>query len=158
MGTKKRSNARPTPRGQQRPATAAPRPQRHEPESLRLRQSMPSLTVSDIHRSLAFYRDVLGFTVKDRWETDGRLAGLEMVAGAVTIGLSQDDFSKGRDRIKGLGQRLWCTTVQDVDTLAAGIRSRGGQLDEGPIDAPWGARMLTITDPDGFKLSIAQDE
>jgi uncharacterized glyoxalase superfamily protein PhnB len=119
---------------------------------------MPSLTVDDIERSLGFYRDVLGFTVKDRWEDAGRLIGLELVAGAVTLGLSQDDFSKGTDRVKGVGQRLWCTTVQDIDEIAMRIRARGGRLDEGPMNAPWGARMITITDPDGFKLSIAHEE
>ncbi len=156
MGTKKKSVSRAAPRRATPPPTA-PKPDRREPESLRLREGMPSLTVDDIQRSLAFYHDVLGFTVKDRWEDDGRLVGLELVAGAVTIGLSQDDFSKGRERIKGVGQRLWCTTVQDVDALAARIAARGGRLDEGPMNSPWGARMLTVSDPDGFKLSIAQD-
>jgi uncharacterized glyoxalase superfamily protein PhnB len=142
-------------------ATKATRKTRQQPESLRLRGVMPTLTVSDIHRSIAFYHETLGFTIKDRWEHEGALMGAEMVAGAVTIGLTQDDFSKGRDRVKGVGQRLWCTTAQNVDRLAEEIQRRGGHLDEGPMDAPWGAgrvRMLTLTDPDGFRLSITSGE
>jgi hypothetical protein len=44
---------------------------RQKPESLRLRSAGPSFTVSDIEKSFAFYRDVLGFTLKERWEEDG---------------------------------------------------------------------------------------
>jgi lactoylglutathione lyase len=151
---------KPAKRTAKRPAKrAAPaRPKRQQPEALRLRSAMPSYTVNDLERSIAFYRDVLGFFVKERWEEKGRLTGVEIVAGAVSLGLSQDDFSKGRDRAKGVGHRLWCTTAQDVDALADRIRRSGGRLDQGPIDAPWGARMLTITDPDGFKVSITHGE
>jgi lactoylglutathione lyase len=164
MAAKKKPAKRParraTRRPKKKPPAAAPgsHAKRQEPENLRLRAAMPSYTVNDLERSLAFYCDILGFFVKDRWEEGGQLVGVELVAGSVSIGLSQDDFSKGRDRVKGVGNRLWCTTAQDVDALAARIRRRGGQLDEGPINAPWGARMLTVTDPDGFKVSIAHGE
>jgi len=160
MAAKKKPAKRPAKRPVKRPAKGAAkaRPKRQQPEALRLRSSMPSYTVNDISRSVAFYRDILGFFVKERWEEGGRLLGVEIVAGSVTLGLSQDDFSKGRDRVKGLGHRLWCTTAQDVDVLADTIRKRGGRLDEGPVNAPWGGRMLTITDPDGFKVSIAHGE
>jgi uncharacterized glyoxalase superfamily protein PhnB len=129
---------------------------RQQPETLRLRQVKPALTVSDIRRSLAFYKDVLGFTVKDRWEEGGALTGVEVVAGNLTLMLSQDDFKKGRDRVKGLGQRLWCLTAQDVDALASQIRARGATIDEGPT-SEWGMRFFTVTDPDGFRLTIAQE-
>ena len=39
------------------------------------------LTVNDIDKSLAWYRDVLGCTAKERWEQDGKLLGVEMYAG-----------------------------------------------------------------------------
>lgn len=131
--------------------------ERRIPESLRLRRLEPSFTVNDVERSLAFYRDVLGFTVKDRWEEGGKVLGAVLVAGAVSIGISQDDFSKGRDRVKGLGFRLWTFTVQDLEALATAIRARGGKVD-GPADLPWGGRALTVTDPDGYKLSIAEEQ
>lgn len=130
--------------------------QRQQPETLRLRSLMPTFTVNDIERSLAYYRDALGFSVKDRWEEAGKLRGAEVVAGSVTIGLSQDDFAKGRDRVKGVGFRLWCTTAQDLDAFAARIRARGGAA-EGPAELPEGGRALTVTDPDGFKLSFMQE-
>ena len=128
---------------------------RQEPESLRLRSAGPSFTVSDIEKSLAFYRDVLGFTLKERWEQDGVLHGVEMVAGSVTFWLGQDDWKKGRDRAKGQGFRMYCGTSQDVDVLAERIKAAGGTLTEEPTSRPWGGRDFALLDPDGFAITIA---
>ena len=137
---------------------AAPaRPVRKEPQTLRLRSASPSFTVNDIEASLAFYRDVLRFTVNERWEEEGRLRGVELVAGTVSLWLSQDDWKKGRDRVKGQGVRIYCTTVQDIDALAEGIKARGGTLAEEPQDRPWGGRDFAVTDPDGFTITIASE-
>ena len=121
-----------------------------------LRGVAPSLTVNDLDKSLGFYRDVLGFSVKDRWESEGKLLGVEMGAGQVVFMLGQDDWKKGRDRSKGEGFRLYCDTTQDVDQIAARIKARGGALDQEPRDEPWGARALTVVDPDGFKITISR--
>lgn len=136
---------------------AKPRPgARQQPETLRLRKLSPSFTASDLQRSIAFYRDVLGFVVGDEWRENGQLAGCEIRAGAVTFMLNQDDFAKGRDRQKGIGHRLWCHTAQNLDRLATEIKARGGMLDQEPQDMPWGDRLFMITDPDGFKLTFVQ--
>src|SRR5882762_9925037 len=136
---------------------ARPRPgARRQPETLRLRSVAPSFTATDLQRSIAFYRDVLGFVIGDEWRDNGELTGCEIHAGAVTFMLSQDDFAQGRDRKKGVGGRLYCDTVQDIDRVAADIKARGGVLDSEPQDMPWGSRVFMITDPDGFKLTFAQ--
>jgi uncharacterized glyoxalase superfamily protein PhnB len=129
---------------------------RRQPETLRLRKLTPSFTATDLQRSIAFYRDVLGFVVGDEWREDGALAGCEIHAGAITFMLGQDDFKKGRDRQKGLGTRVWCHTAQDLDKIAAEIKARGGMLDQEPQDMPWGDRVFMITDPDGFHLTFVQ--
>lgn len=113
--------------------------------------------MSDVERSLAWYRDVLGCVAEERWEQDGKLLGVMVLAGDVTFMLGQDDWKKGRDRKKGEGFRIYCTTVQDVDVLASGIRKRGGKLDQEPKDQPWGTRDFSLTDPDGYKLTIAAE-
>lgn len=129
---------------------------RRQPETLRLRDVSPSFTASDLQRSIAFYRDVLGFVVGDEWRDNGVLQGCEMRAGSVLLMLNQDDFAKGRERKKGVGTRLHVSTAQDIDRLAAEIKARGGTLDQEPADMSWGQRVFMITDPDGFKLTIAQ--
>lgn len=128
---------------------------RQQPEGLRLRSAGPSFTVSDIQASLAFYRDVLGFHPKERWEQDGALLGVEMVAGAVSFWLGQDDWKKGRDRVKGHGFRMYCSTAQDIDSLASRIKRHGGTLVEEPKDQPWGGRDFAVLDPDGFLITFA---
>ena len=129
---------------------------RQQPETLRLRSIMPSFTVTDIERSLAWYRDGLGFFVTQRWEEGGKLKGVELKAGGCELGLSQDDFSKGRNREKGTGFRLWCNTTQDVDAIAKRLRAFGGTIVEGPGNQ-WDGYSFTAQDPDGFKLTIMQD-
>lgn len=129
--------------------------ERSQPETLRLQDASASLTVNDIERSLAFYRDVLGCIVRERWEEQGKLVGVQMVAGSVSIYLGQDDWKKGRDRKKGEGFRIYATTSQSVDLLATAIKARGGVLDQEPTDQMWGVRDFALTDPDGFKLTIA---
>jgi uncharacterized glyoxalase superfamily protein PhnB len=131
--------------------------ERQQPETLRLRSASPSFTANDLERSLAFYRDVLGFVVKERWEQDGALHGVELVAGNVTFWLAQDDWKKGRDRVKGQGFRLYCGTTQDLDALARRIESRGGTLLEPVKDQPWGGRDFAVRDPDGFTITFASE-
>jgi uncharacterized glyoxalase superfamily protein PhnB len=127
---------------------------RATPETLRLGSVSPSFTVNDIEKSLAWYRDVMGFVVKHRWEEEGKLTGVELLAGGVEFMLAQDDWKKGRDRVKGEGFRLYCTTAQDVDRIAEQIEARGGAVAQGPTDQPWGMRDIAVEDPDGFKITI----
>jgi catechol 2,3-dioxygenase-like lactoylglutathione lyase family enzyme len=128
---------------------------RQQPETLRLRSIQPTFTVNDIQRSVAWYRDGLGFFVAERWEDNGALKGAMLKAGACEFGLSQDDFSKGREREKGVGFRVWCDTAQNVDRIAARLRAFGGTIVEGPGDK-WDSYSFTAQDPDGFKITIMQ--
>ncbi|HLB55518.1 MAG TPA: VOC family protein [Gemmatimonadales bacterium] len=116
----------------------------------------PGLTVNNLTRSIKFYEG-LGFGVEDRWETDGVLRGVMLRAGGARIGLSQDDWKKGRDRVKGVGLRLWIGTKQDIDRLAAGAKAAGLTLTTEPHDTDWGSRAFEVADPDGFQLTISSD-
>ncbi|MGZ6988071.1 MAG: VOC family protein [Thermoanaerobaculia bacterium] len=136
---------------------AVPKKVRAGAGALRMSEASPGFTVNDLEKSLAWYRDVVGFVVEERWEQDGKLMGVSLKAGSVTFMIGQDDWKKGRDRKKGEGFRLYCTTTQDVDALAAGIVARGGKLDQEPRDQPWGSRDFAMTDPDGFKITIGAD-
>lgn len=130
---------------------------RAEPESFRARALSASLTVKDVEKSLAWYRDVVGFTVDQRYEREGVLGAVALKAGDVRLLINQDDGAKGWDRVKGEGLSLYLSTVQDVDELAAGIERRGGTLESQPADMPWGARVFRLEDPDGFALAIASE-
>ncbi len=143
--------ARPKRASAKRKATAA------ATRALKLGSVSPSFTVNDLPRSIAWYRDVLGFKVKERYKSEGSLVGVGLQAGDVFLMLGQDDWKKGRDRKKGEGFRIYCMTTQDVDAIATRIQAAGGTLDDGPHNQPWGMRDFSLTDPDGFKLTIAKE-
>ena len=130
---------------------------RHEPETLRLRSLEPSFTVNDLTKSIRFYTEVMGFIVDEQWMDGEVLRGVMVKAGSCGFGLSQDNWAMGRDRKKGVGMRVWCRTDQDIDALASRIRAAGGQLAGEPMDQPWGARSLSIDDPDGFHLTVYRE-
>ena len=124
-------------------------------ETLRLRTLEPSFTVGDLKRSVHFYTTALGFVVDEEYKAaDGTVQGIMLKAGVCRLGLSQDDWAKGRDRQKGVGLRVWFTTVQDIDAVAARIKAAGHTLAEEPKDQPWGGRTLAVDDPDGFHITV----
>lgn len=127
---------------------------RAKPETLRLRSIGASLTVGDLERSLTLYTKGFGFIVHQRWETDGRLEGVTLLAGTCELNLSQDDGAKGFDRQKGEGVRLWLETVQDLDLIAERAESYGAVITSWPADREWGVRSLSADDLDGYHLSF----
>jgi uncharacterized glyoxalase superfamily protein PhnB len=125
-------------------------------EALQISTIMPNLTVDDLQKSIRFY-EALGFTVDERWEENGALLGVSLRAGKHSIGLSQDDWKKGRDRKKGVGMRLFVSTTQNIDDIAARAKNAGIKLDEEPHDTEWKSRAFSVTDPSGFLLTIGSE-
>jgi uncharacterized glyoxalase superfamily protein PhnB len=125
-------------------------------ETLQLTSIVPSLTVDDLQKSMRFY-EALGFTVDERWEENGTLVGVMMRAGKMQLGLSQDDWKKGRDRKKGVGIRMILETSQNVDELAARAKNAGISLVSEPQDTEWKGRAFVVSDPSGFLLTISSE-
>lgn len=122
-------------------------------KSLRGKSVMPTLTVDDLSQSLTFFSG-LGFEIEDRWEDNGVLMGAKLRAGDARLGLTQDDGKKGRDRVKGLGLRLYIETGDDIDDAAARAEAAGVTLTAKPYDTEWGARAFEVKEPSGFALTI----
>jgi uncharacterized glyoxalase superfamily protein PhnB len=123
--------------------------------ALSAQDSFPSITCSDIKKSVHFYGEGLGFEIAHKMDApDGSLMFASMKAGTATIGIGQDDFKLGNDRKKGVGLRIWLVTNQDIKAIAARAMAAGLKLDEGPAPLPWGPMAFAVTDPDGFKLTI----
>jgi uncharacterized glyoxalase superfamily protein PhnB len=115
---------------------------------------MPSLTVDDLQKSITLFEG-LGFEIEERYEENGVLGGVVLKAGEARIGLSQDDWKKGRDRQKGVGMRIYIETAQSIDDLATRAKQAGVKLDAEPADMPWGSRAFNVTEPSGFLLTIS---
>ena len=123
-------------------------------EAVKVGAIVPSLTVDDLQKSITFY-EALGFAIDERWEEKGTLLGVMLRAGTVEIGLSQDDWKKGRDRKKGVGVRLSIsTTPGHVDEIARRAKNAGITLKSDPHDTEWKSRAFEVSDPSGFLLTI----
>src|SRR5258705_215830 len=100
------------------------------------RNLQASLTVNDLQKSLAWYHEVVGFSIDQKHERAGKLVAVSLKAGDVRILIGQDDGKKGWDRVKGEGFSLQLTTDQNIDQVAQQIKQKGVTLETEPADMP----------------------
>jgi len=115
-----------------------------------------ALRADDAQRSLDFYTKGLGFKVVEHMEKDGKLQGAMIAAGDAHLGISQDDFSKGRDRQKGTGLSIHVETDQDLDALVKQVESAGIRFEQELGPMPWGPAGFSVKDPDGFTVYVTR--
>ena len=115
------------------------------------------LYVRDVDRSLAFYRDVLGFRV--RMEIPGRAVFLQAEGstndhdlGLFAVGTGAGPSEAGR-RTVGLYHLAW-----EVDTLAELSRIRGALVEAGALVGAADhatTKALYAQDPDGIEFEVS---
>jgi catechol 2,3-dioxygenase-like lactoylglutathione lyase family enzyme len=109
-----------------------------------------ALGVSDLDRSIAWYRDVLGFDLLYRSE-DIAWCELKTAVERVNVGLSQVEEAGGK------GGATLTFGVKDIEAAKAELDSRGVRQD-GPIrDIPGLVRLLTFYDPDDNALMLYEE-
>jgi uncharacterized glyoxalase superfamily protein PhnB len=125
----------------------------------RVKKLLPSLGVSDLQRSMLFYREVFGFEVVDSFEDeDGELLWCWLRAGVGELMLQQLDPDQQMTLDPAIGQS-WCLYVRTDDILATQARLRAGGLDVSEIDVTaYGAKECFATDPDGYVLWLSEPE
>jgi len=104
--------------------------------------------VQELARSLAYYRDKLGFRVVFSYE--GFYAGVER--DEVTIHLQ----SSGPNR-RQPGQGALYVFARDVDALHREFVSKGAAIIKPPQDYDYGMRDFDLDDPDGNHLSFGME-
>ncbi|MFE3828885.1 VOC family protein [Streptomyces sp. NPDC059092] len=124
-----------------------------------------NVTVNDMDESLAFYRDALGFEVRNdvssgefRWVTLGSASpsDVELVLSEPHAGRSQADGDALQELLtKGVLQQLIFRT-DDVDAAFEKVRATGAEVLQEPIDQPWGPRDCAFRDPSGSMVRISQ--
>ena len=109
--------------------------------------------VTDLERSVAFYRDVLGLREQSRF-TFGSERLVFMSAGDGWVELMADG---GPGRGSGAVDHL-ALRVEDVTSFAARLRDAQVELlDDAPIDVPEiGARILFCLGPDGERIELIE--
>jgi lactoylglutathione lyase len=126
-----------------------------------LNKLTPNLIVSNVERSLAFYRDVLGFSVTGTVPDSAPFVFAFMTRGDITVFLNSpeaaiEEYPAFKDR--PIGGTL--TLFFEV----AGIREAYAAL-EGkvkvvmPLEVKWyGMTEFAFEDPDGYLITFAERE
>jgi len=122
---------------------------------------LPMLYVRDVPRSVAFYRDVMGFDFQGWWD-EGRKAYVsappaghardfaELCAGDLVLHLHVAEIERGADAAASILH----VKVEDADAYYEQVTARGGRFD-GPRDQVWGWRQFYVRDPDGHRWSFS---
>lgn len=105
------------------------------------------IVVSDMERSVRFYRDVLGLTMlfqQNNWS--------QFDAGNIIIGLHPVG-----EEVK-VGPTSGCTFgiyVDDIVKSVSELKNRGGHIAVEPRTEPFG-RWALLKDPDGYNIQIVE--
>ncbi|MCW6008878.1 VOC family protein [Micromonospora sp. CPCC 205371] len=132
-----------------------------------IRLSYCTLAVHDVDVAVGFYRDVLGFQVRDDVEFEGMRwvsvsppeqpdMRIVLEPPGVHRGASPADRQAIADLMaNGLLGRLGFVT-DDCDATFAHIEAAGAEVMQEPIDQPFGVRDCAFCDPSGNLLRFAQ--
>lgn len=126
-----------------------------------LKSLTPNLVVADVARSIAFYRDVLGFAVETTVPDAEPYAFAIMHAGDVRIflnevGSASDEYPTIMDRPIG-GTLTLFIDVTGIRDLHRALEGRVPVVM--PLDRKWyGVTEFAIVDPDGWVITFAERE
>ena len=111
---------------------------------------MPQLPVTDIDRSVAYYRDALGFRLA--WRTaDGSQAAL--ASGEIEMLLLVPWAGDAPP-----APRSAYVYVEDPDALCAEYQQAGADIVEPVASRPYGMRDFVVRDPDGHRFTLGRGE
>ena len=113
------------------------------------------LLVADLDRSVAFYRDNLGFDCEVYGDPPD-FAVATRDAAVILIGLAPDP-----ERLVPNWQirdKTWNAyiRVDDADEIYAEVQARGAPIDYTIYDAPHGFREFGVQDPDGHDIAFGE--
>lgn len=117
------------------------------------------LFVDDMGTMIRFYRDVLGFEIK---EAEDAVNVYLIKDGTLFMLYERKNFEKMTSRkykyLKGLNGHfeiaLYVDTFEEVDIEFAKAVSKGATPVLEPTDEPWGQRTCYIADPEGNLIEI----
>lgn len=117
------------------------------------------LFVNDMPTMIRFYRDVLGFAIKE----DENTSNVYLVKdGTLFLLYGREDFEKLTSKkyayLKGVNAHsemaLYVDTFEEVDVEYQNAIQNGASLLLEPTTEPWGQRTCFIADPEGNVIEI----
>lgn len=117
------------------------------------------LFVNDMGKMIRFYRDVLGFEIKENEDTENVYL---LKDGMLFLLYGRKDFEKMTKKsfeyVKGLNGHseiaLYVDSFDEVDKVFAEVISKGATPVLEPTTEPWGQRTSYIADPEGNIIEI----
>ena len=117
------------------------------------------LLVKDMARMIRFYRDVIGFEIKESEDTKNVYLVKD---GTLFLLYGRNDFEKMTDRryeyVNGLNGHfeiaLYVDAFDDVDAAFRRAVENGASPVMEPTTEPWGQRTCYIADPEGNLIEI----
>lgn len=118
-----------------------------------------AIIASEIERSIAFYVDVLGFTVirkvyrqeRDSWKVD-----LALHEDYLIELFTFPDAPQRLSYPEALGLRHLAFTVADIEVCIAELQAKGVKTETIRIDPFTGCRCVFFADPDGLPLELVE--
>ena len=107
------------------------------------------ISPSNLEKSLAFYRDTLGWKVVRKWGGNGSGRGFVLSGGGIEVVLAENEGESGTP----------APTVHiDVHDLDARFKSlpKGTQVVTKPEATHWGTRWFVVRDPDGNLIAFEE--
>ena len=115
--------------------------------------------VNDMAKMIRFYRDVLGFEIKEDENTSNVYLKKD---GTLFLLYGRKDFEKMTNQKYGYAEgknghfelALYVDTFDEVDTAYSDVISKGAEPVMEPTTEPWGQRTCYIADPEGNIIEI----
>lgn len=120
-----------------------------------IRQIAPLFFTTDLARTLAYYRDVLGFTCLGTWADPPVYAIVARDGRAIHFRVAAPPTPNPD---KDADELLDCYVfVEDADALYAEYAARGAVFTRELCDMPWQSREFVLKDCDGRLLAFGAD-
>lgn len=120
---------------------------------------VPLLMVYDMRRTVAFYRDVLGFEVEQQWEPDGHLYWASLKSGRAKLMVNAEYEDEHRrpehDRPHG-SDVIFYFYPANVVALRERVVVKGVAASELRV-THYGHKQFDLKDPDGYRLCFSQE-
>ena len=130
-----------------------------ELEYIEKEKGMLMILVEDMASMIRFYRDVLGFEIKEAEDTSNVYLVKD---GTLFLLYGRKDFEKMTNRkyeyVKGLNGHfelaLYVDSFDEVDEVYDRVIGQGATSVLAPTTEPWGQRTCYIADPEGNLIEI----
>jgi catechol 2,3-dioxygenase-like lactoylglutathione lyase family enzyme len=110
---------------------------------------------ANFDESLAFYRDILGWSVTEDWGDNGTQRGARLSGGGIEIVIAQRSGAATAKSEAGVARPTVHLDIHDIDTRFREV-PKGAHVVTEPEATHWGTRWFVVRDPDGNLIAFEE--